>query len=156
MITILRLENEGLKRENAELRAIIEGLESSIALMKGGGNSRTSSTSPSHDLGRNNHNSLRVSEGKKSGGQPGHVGHSFQMSDTPDEIIDHIPLVCEKCEESLQEVSSASYTRRQLSVIEPVEILIFLLFVVFAQNIAVMKNTVRYVASNTKAFFLKG
>jgi transposase len=42
------------------------------------------------------------------------------MSDTPDEIIDHLPLVCEKCEESLQEVSSASYARRQLFDLPPV------------------------------------
>jgi transposase len=120
MITILRLENEGLKRENAELRTIISGLENSISLLNGGRNSRTSSTSPSHDLGRSNRNSLRVPGDKKSGGQPGHVGHSFRMSDTPDEIIDHIPSVCEKCEESLQEVSIASYTRRQLFDLPPV------------------------------------
>jgi transposase len=120
MIAILRSENEGLKRENAELRAIIEGLENSIALMKGGRSSRTSSTSPTHDLGRSNRHSLRPVSGKKPGGQPGHAGHSFQMSDTPDAIIDHIPLVCEKCSESLDDVSGVSCTRRQLIDLPPV------------------------------------
>ena len=120
VITIPCSECEGLKREIAELRTIIQGLENTIALMKGSSDSRTSSTSPSHDLGRSNRNSLRVVSGKKPGGQPGHAGHSFQMNDTPDEIIDHHPLVCEQCDFTLQEVCSASYTRRQLFDLPPV------------------------------------
>jgi transposase len=114
MVTISLSEYEGLKREIVELRAVIQGLENTIALMQGGRDSRTSSTSPSHDLGRSNRNNLRVSSGKKPGGQPGHFGHSFQMSDTPDEIIDHVPFVCEKCDEPLHDVSGAFYTRRQI------------------------------------------
>jgi hemerythrin-like domain-containing protein len=68
MITISRSEYEGMKREIAELRAIIRQLEDTIALLKGGRNSRTSSTAPSHDICRSNSISLRVPSGKKSGG----------------------------------------------------------------------------------------
>jgi transposase len=114
MHTIPRSEYEDLKHEITELRSIIQELQKEIALLKGGRSSHTSSTSPSHDLGRSNQNSLRTSSGKKSGGQLGHTGHTLQMRETPDEIIDHTPLVCECCGGSLQEAVSASYTRRQL------------------------------------------
>ena len=119
-VTIPRSEYEGMKREIAELRALVQKLEETIALLKGGKNSRTSSTAPSHDMGRSNSHSLRISSGKKSGGQLGHAGHSLQMSETPDEIIDHISSCCEQCHEDLMGVSSTSYTRRQLVDIPPV------------------------------------
>jgi len=120
-ITISRSEYEQLKHENAELRVIVQQLKEEISLLKGGTNSRTSSTAPSHDLGRSNKISLRIPSGKKSGGQPGHPGHTLQMVDTPDEIIDHSPVVCACCGESLDSVASVSYTRRQVVDIPPVE-----------------------------------
>ena len=120
MITIPRSEYEGLKREIAELRSIIQELQQEIALLKGGRNSHTSSTSPSHDLGRSNQNSLRPSRVTNPGGQLGHTGHTLRMSETPDEIIDHLPEVCECCGGSLQEVARESYIRRQLVDIPPV------------------------------------
>ena len=119
-ITIPISEYEGMKREIAELRSTVRQLEEAISLLKGGKNSRTSSTSPSQDLSRSNSVSLRVPSGKKSGGQSGHAGHSLQMSDTPDEIIDHTSAFCEFCHESLQDVSSVSYTPRQLVELPPV------------------------------------
>jgi transposase len=122
MITISLSEYEGMKREISELRSIVRQLEDTISLLKGGKDSRTSSTAPSADLSRSNSHSLRVPSGKKSGGQIGHSGHSLPMSDIPDEIIDHTPLYCEHCHENLQEVVSTSYTRRQeveLPVVRP-------------------------------------
>ena len=120
MITIPRSEYEDLKNENGKLRAIIQKLKDKIALLKGGRDSRTSSTAPSQDLGRSNQNSLRKPSGKKPGGQPGHTGHCLQMSDTPDEIVDHTPAVCSSCGQNLEEVSVDSFTRRQLVDIPPV------------------------------------
>jgi len=126
LITILSLENEVLKRENSELRSeivelrsIIQRLEDSIALLKGGNNSRTSSTAPSRDIGRSNSASLRTPSGKKSGGQVGHCGHTLQMVDNPDEIIDHFPVICECCGDSLDMVPSVSFTRHQVIDIPP-------------------------------------
>jgi len=121
MLTISRLEYEGMKREISELRMLVQQSRDENSLLKGGKDSRTSSTAPSHDPGRSNRISLRVSSGRKSGGQPGHRGSStLSMSDTPDETIDHYPCVCEQCGEDLQGVKSASFSRRQLVDIPPV------------------------------------
>ena len=126
-ITISRLEydtlcseNERMKREIAELRLLVKQLGIEISLLKGGKDSRTSSTSPSHDLGRSNRISLRVSSGKKSGGQPGHAGSTLSMRDTPDEVIDHSPCVCEQCGEDLQTTESISFICRQEVDIPPI------------------------------------
>jgi transposase len=113
-------ENTELKNENSELRRIIQGLEQKIALMKGGRNSRTSSTSPSQDVGRSNSFSLRTPSCKKTGGQMGHVGHHLQMSDTPDYIIDHTPKACMCCGENIEGVPNDSYVRRQEVDIPPI------------------------------------
>ena len=49
-----------LESKNAILQADIKERDDKITLMKGGRDSRTSSTSPSQDLGRSNQNSLRA------------------------------------------------------------------------------------------------
>jgi len=124
MITIPLSECEELKREIVELRALVQELNDTIALLKGGKNSRSSSTAPSCDLGRSNHISLRTASGKKSGGQVGHTGHTFKLVATPNEVIDHSPIFCTSCGASL-DVESVSFTRRQmvdLPLVEPLYI----------------------------------
>jgi len=77
MITIPRSEYEQMKREIAELQTMVRQLEEAIALLKGGRNCRTSSTAHS----RSNSISLRISSGRKSGGQVSHCDHNLQMVD---------------------------------------------------------------------------
>ena len=113
-------ENSTLKSEKAELNKINQELTEKIALIKGGRDSRTSSTSPSQDVGRSNSCSLRTSSGKKSGGQQGHGGHHLQMTCTPDEIIDHTPSICTCCGKNLEDVSADFYIRRQEVDIPPI------------------------------------
>ena len=108
-----------MKREIADLRLLVQRLMDQISLLKGGKNSRTSSTSPSQDIGRSNRISLRVRSGKKSGGQPGHSGSTLSMSDTVDEMIDHHPCVCTECGADLQNVASNGFTPRQEVDIPP-------------------------------------
>jgi transposase len=122
-ITILRSEYEEMQREISALRTMVQQLEKTISLLKGGKCSRTSSTAPSHDIGRSNQISLRTSSGRKSGGQPGHPGCTLSVSDTPDEIIDHYPQVCTYCGENLQEVTSSSFTSRQSVELPPISAL---------------------------------
>jgi len=113
-------ENAALKSENEKLRSENRQLIDKIALMKGGRDSRTSSTSPSNDIGRSNSCSLRQPSGKKSGGQPCHEGHHLPMTDTPDEIIDHKPPVCTCCGKNLEDVPCENYIRRQEVDIPPI------------------------------------
>jgi len=120
MITITRLEYESMKREIAELRLLVQRLMDEISLLKGGKDSRTSSTAPSHDLGRSNRYSLRTPSGKKPGGQPGHCGYTLSMSETPDEIINYHPSICSHCGKDLHMVESASFIRRQEVDLPPV------------------------------------
>jgi transposase len=127
LITIPRSEYEQLKRENSELRFAVQQLEllvqelrEEIALLKGGKNSRTSSTAPSHDLGRINNKSLRQPSGKPSGGQVGHTGHHLPLCDIPNEIITHQPHKCEHCGKDLEGVESRFISRRQVVDIPPV------------------------------------
>jgi len=109
-----------MQGEIAELRTVVEQLQAEIALLKGGRDSRTSSTAPSQDIGRSNKISLRLKSDRKPGGQSGHTGHTLAMSDTPGEIIEHYPVVCKHCGEDLQNVESASYIRRQIVDIPPI------------------------------------
>jgi len=113
MITISRSEYEELKREISRLRELVQQLIEENTLLKGGKNSRTSSTAPSHDIGRSNRISLRQPSDRKPGGQPGHSGVTLLMSDTPDQVINHSPHVCEHCGENLHQVESKSFTGRQ-------------------------------------------
>jgi hypothetical protein len=118
-ITISRAEYERQQRLISTLFVLVQMLLDKISLLKGGKSSRTSSTAPSHDLGRSNRKSLRVSSGKKSGGQPGHAGSTLSLSDSPDEIIDHHPYSCEHCETGLEDVISSSFACRQIVDIPP-------------------------------------
>ena len=96
-----------LKVEIGKLYTIIQKLNDTIALLKGGRDSRISSTAPSTDLSRSNRNSLRTPSGKKTGGQMGHVGHTLPLlSETPDEIIDHTSAACSYYGKNIVEVLS--------------------------------------------------
>ena len=120
MIHIRRSEYEQLISQIEESNEIIQQLREEIALLKNGRNSKMSSTAPSQDINRSNSHSLRKHSGKKSGGQPGHTGHTLSMSATPDKVIEHHPERC-TCGCSLESVSEISHTRRQVVDIPPIK-----------------------------------
>jgi hypothetical protein len=105
MITIPRSEYERMKAEFAELRSLVQQLTEEIALLKNGRNSKTSSTDPSHDIGRSNLVNLRSKSDRKSGGQTGHSGHTLLMKETPDAIIEHVSERCSGCGTNLEAVT---------------------------------------------------
>ena len=61
-------------------------------------NSKNSSKPPSSDgFTKPNPKSLRKPSGKKQGAQEGHEGNGFSITQSPDEIIQHIPSKCIGC-----------------------------------------------------------
>jgi transposase len=59
-------------------------------------NSKNSSKPPSSD-GLKKPKSLRKSSGKKAGGQEGHEGSGFKLTQEPDECVSHEPEECLQC-----------------------------------------------------------
>jgi transposase len=84
-------------------------------------NSNNSSIPPSKDENRiTKSNSLRISNGKKPGGQTEHEGNTLSMTSTPDEIIEHKPQYCNHCGKDLTGFKSKEEMRRQVIDIPPI------------------------------------
>lgn len=108
-------ENILLRKENAILKEKLSKYEKPK-------NSRNSSVPPSKDENRPLKNkSLRESSGRKPGGQPGHEGSTLKMTETPDEIIKHIPSFCGCCGSSTNDLPSELVGKRQVVDIPPVK-----------------------------------
>lgn len=101
-----------LEAENAALRARL------------GTNSRNSGKPPSSDgPGSKPHpKSLRTQSGRKSGGQPGHVGHTLRLVEKADEVEVHAPSHCQGCGRSLEQVLATPRERRQVVDIPPLKV----------------------------------
>ena len=78
-------------------------------------NSRNSSRPPSSDgLSKPPPKSLRRPSGRKRGGQQGHRGGHLETAAVPDEIIDHVPRVCEGCHGDLCDGQDVGHLARQV------------------------------------------
>lgn len=101
-----------LEAENVALRARLNT------------NSRNSGKPPSSDgPGVKPHpKSQRTSTGRKTGGQPGHSGHTLRLMDTPDEVQVHTPSHCQSCGQSLERAPVVRRERRQVLDIPPVRV----------------------------------
>ncbi len=99
----LEKENASLEKENGELKKEIEELNNQINSLREQlkKDSHNSSKPPSSDGFKKKIKSLRESSGKKPGGQPGHVGHTLEMVENPDDITVYEIDKCEKCGYSL-------------------------------------------------------
>ena len=58
--------------------------------------------------------SLRERSGKKTGGQPGHLGETLRRSETPDAFVDHYPAQCGACGAPLTEAMATDFVSRQV------------------------------------------
>ncbi len=104
-----------LMESNAQLSDRIKELESQKAK-----NSRNSSKPPSSDgYGKPKPKSQRKTSGKRSGGQPGHKGHTLDQVEEPDEIIEHGIEHCTGCGQDLSSTPASGYEKRQVFDIPP-------------------------------------
>jgi transposase len=111
-----RLEGELAREraENASLRQMLEEVLRRLSEVEGqlAKDSHNSSKPPSSDgPGRKRVSPHRRSE-KKTGGQPGHPGHTLKIVDTPDEVVKHRPVACQRCQQPLEEVAGKVKERR--------------------------------------------
>ena len=118
----LRKENAELKEELARKDQRIEELEGLLvsALLRIeeverrlAKDSHNSSKPPSSD-GLKRKGKKRPSSSKAPGGQAGHVGHTLELVETPEQVMVHRPSHCEVCQCDLGTVAGQVKERRQL------------------------------------------
>ena len=85
-------------------------------------NSNNSSVPPSKDENRPKRKSLREKSGLKPGGQKGRKGNTLKIVETPNFTQKHIPLYCNCCGKSLENIESKFEGKRQVFDIPKIEI----------------------------------
>ena len=100
-----------LQAENTALRTRVKELEDQINK-----DSHNSSKPPSSDglAKKPSPKSLREAGSKASGGQPGHPGSTLSLSETPDHVIVHNPVLCRNCGADLKGAVCIGDERRQV------------------------------------------
>ena len=102
-------------QENTLLKARIDVLERELARYTTRKNSNNSSMPPSKDENRPPRtSSLREKGNRKAGGQPRHEGKTLEMTETPDEIIEHHSCFCPECGKDVSELPFEFSGKRQV------------------------------------------
>jgi Transposase and inactivated derivatives len=93
----------------------IDVLERELARYTTRKDSNNSSMPPSKDENRPPRtSSLREKGNRKAGGQPGHEGKTLEMTETPDEIIEHRACFCPECGKDVSNQSFEFFGKRQV------------------------------------------
>jgi transposase len=106
------------ERTIVQLAERVQALEDQVAK-----NSRNSGKPPSSDgLKKPAPRSLRKHSGKKSGGQPGHKGHTLKAVEHPQHTQVHRVTRCRQCRVPLEAVAANAYEKRQVFDLPPVTV----------------------------------
>lgn len=122
-ITIEELINlvQAQAKTIVRLEAKIYKLEHELEKYKTRKDSNNSSIPPSKDENRVQHtSSLRQKSDRKVGGQPGHEGKTLEMTQTPDEVIEHRACFCPECGKDLNDQPFEFFGKRQVIDIPPI------------------------------------
>ncbi len=113
---VLNQRIESLEKKN-------EKLKEELSRYKIKKDSSNSSMPPSSDMNNPVRNkSLREKSDKKAGGQHGHKGKTLEFRKDPDEVIEHIPKVCNQCGTSLSDRGNECIESRQVFDIPPIKV----------------------------------
>ena len=119
------LDKETLIAIILELREIVIKQASQIQELQDqlAKNSKNSGKPPSSDgLKKPRTRSLRKKEGRQSGGQKGHKGHTLEMAEQPDHIVKYPVESCPHCAADLRAIAPETVEKRQVFDIPPVRV----------------------------------
>jgi transposase len=107
-------EAQGQRLEEAlelirQLRARVADLEARLAKDR-----HHSSKPPASDGLRRRPRRTRQPSGRRSGGPPGHAGHTLTLVAHPDTVVRHSPGCCPQCQQRLEGRAGTVVERRQV------------------------------------------
>ena len=109
---LIRMQAEEIRLLKARITDLEKRIEQYNRPRK---DSNNSSTPPSKDDNRPQRtNSLREKTDRKVGGQPGHEGRTLEMTDHPDEVIEHRSCFCPECGNDLNNQPFELFGKRQV------------------------------------------
>jgi transposase len=118
-LAVERAEHACLRQQMKQILARLREVEGHLAK-----DSHNSHKAPSSDGPGRKPRSQRHRSERKTGGQPGHAGHTLMQVANADEVVRHRPAVCCHCQQSLEGVEGSLKERRQVHDLPEVRLLV--------------------------------